>query len=88
MSWHRVIIKHSVDAHLSAQGLMIPFVQQYKEAGAPEGVAVYISRDEGGDRIYYFSSHASSLAKELLHTFHATRCFAEPNLESCRKIRL
>jgi len=88
MSWHRVIIKHSADAHLSAQGLMIPFVQQYKEAGAPEGVAVYISRDDGGDRTYYFSSTASSLAKDLLQTFHATRCFAEPNLESCRKIRL
>jgi hypothetical protein len=88
MSWHRVIIKHSTDAHLSAQGLMIPFVQQYKEAGAPEGVAVYISRDDGGDRTYYFSSTASSLAKDLLHTFHATRCFAEPNLETFRKIRL
>ena len=88
MSWHRVIIKHGVDAHLSAQGLMIPFAQQYKEAGAPEGVAVYLSHDERGDRTYYFSSHASSLAKDLLQTFHATRCFAEPNLESFRKIRL
>ena len=48
MPWHRVIIKHSANAHLSAQGLMIPFVQQYKEAGAPEGVAVYMSRDEEG----------------------------------------
>lgn len=88
MSWHRVIIKHRADAHLSAQGLMLPFVQQYKEAGAPEGVAVYIRREEGGDCTYYFSSTASSLAQDLLHTFHATRCFAEPNLESCRKIRL
>ena len=88
MSWHRVIIKHSAEAHLSAQGLMLPFVQQYKEAGAPDGVAVYIRRDDGGDRTYYFSSTASSLAQELLHTFHATRCFAEPNLERCRKIRL
>ncbi len=88
MSWHRVIIKHSADAHLSAQGLMIPFMKQYKEAGAPEGVAVYISRDDGGDRTYYFSSNASSLAKDLLHIFQATRCFAEPNLESFRKIRL
>jgi len=88
MSWHRVIIKHSAEAHLSAQGLMLPFVQHYKEAGAPDGVAVYIRRDDGGDRTYYFSSTASSLAKDLLHTFHATRCFAEPNLERCRKIRL
>ena len=88
MSRHRVIIKHSADAHLSAQGLMIPFVQQYKEAGTPEGVSVYIRRDERGDCTYYFSSTASSLAQDLLHTFHATRCFAEPNLESCRKIRL
>jgi hypothetical protein len=88
MPWHRVIIKHSEDAHLSAQGLMIPFVTQYKEAGTPEGVSVYISRDEGGDRTYYFSSNASSLAKDLLHTFHATRCYAEPNLEGFRKIRL
>ena len=88
MSWHRVIIKHSADAHLSAQGLMIPFIKQYKAAGTPEGVSVYISRDDGGDRTYYFSSNASSLAKDLLHTFQATRCFAEPNLESCRKIRL
>jgi len=88
MSWHRVIIKHSADAHLVAQGLMIPFIKQYKEAGTPEGVAVYIRRDDGGDRTYYFSSHASSLAQDLLQTFQATRCFAEPNLESCRKIRL
>ena len=88
MPWHRVIIKHSQDAHLSAQGLMIPFVKQYNEAGAPEGVSVYINRDDFGNRIYYFSSHASSLAKDLLHTFHATRCFAEPNLERFRKIRL
>ncbi len=88
MSWHRVIIKHSADAHLSAQGLMVPFMKQYKEAGTPEGVSVYISRDDGGDRTYYFSSNASSLAKDLLHTFQATRCFAEPNLESFRKIRL
>jgi hypothetical protein len=88
MPWHRVIIKNSKDAHLSAQGLMIPFMQQYKEAGAPEGVSVYISRDDGGDRTYYFSSNASSLAKDLLHTFQATRCFAEPNLDSFRKIRL
>jgi hypothetical protein len=88
MPWHRVIIKHSADAHLLAQGLMIPFVQQYKEAGTPEGVSVYIRRDERGDCTYYFSSIASSLAQDLLHTFHATRCFAEPNLESCRKIRL
>ena len=88
MSWHRVIIKHSADAHLSAQGLMIPFAQQYKEAGAPEGASVYLSHDERGDRTYYFSSHALSLAKDLLQTFHATRCFAEPHLESCRKIRL
>jgi len=88
MPWHRVIIKPSADTHLSAQGLMIPFAKQYKEAGAPEGVAVYISRDDGGDRTYYFSSTASSLAKDLLQTFHARRCVAEPNLESCRKIRL
>ena len=88
MPWHRVIIKHSADAHLSAQGLMLPFVQQYKEAGTPEGVAVYLRRDERGDRTYYFSSTASSLAPDLLQTFHATRCFAEPNLESFRKIRL
>ena len=88
MPWHRVIIKHSAEAHLSAQGLMLPFVQQYKEAGAPEGVSVYISREDGGDRTYYFSSTASSLAQDLLQTFHATRCFAAPNLERCRKIRL
>jgi hypothetical protein len=88
MPWHRVIIKHSQDAHLSAQGLMIPFVKQYNEAGAPEGVSVYINRDDFGNRIYYFSSTASSLAKDLLHTFAATRCFAEPNLERFRKIRL
>jgi hypothetical protein len=88
MSWHRVIIKHSADAHLSAQGLMIPFMQQYKAAGTPEGVAVYINRDAFGNRIYDFSSTASSLAKDLLHTFEATRCLAEPNLESFRKIRL
>jgi hypothetical protein len=88
MPWHRVIIKHREDAHLLAQGLMIPFMQQYKEAGTPEGVVVYISRDDGGDRTYYFSSNASSVAKDLLHTFQATRCFAEPNLESFRKIRL
>ena len=88
MSWHRVIIKHSAEAHLSAQGLMIPFVKQYKEAGAPEGVAVYINRDDFGNRIYYFSSHASALAKDLLQTFEATRCLAEPHLERFRKIRL
>jgi hypothetical protein len=88
MSWHRVIIKHSAEAHLSAQGLLIPFVQHYKEAGAPEGVSVYINRDDGRDRTYYFSSTASSLAQDLLQTFHATRCFAEPNLESFREIRL
>jgi hypothetical protein len=88
MPWHRVIIKSSADAHLSAQGLMIPFVQRYKEAGTPEGVAVYIRRDEGGHCTYYFSSNASLLAKDLLRSFHATRCFAEPNLESYRKIRL
>ena len=88
MSWHRVIIKHRDDAHLSAQGLMIPFIQQYREAGAPEGVSVYINRDDFGNRIYYFSSHASSLAKDLLHTFKATRCIAEPNLDKFKKIRL
>jgi len=88
MPWHRVIIKHSGEAHLSAQGLMIPFMKQYKDAGAPEGVSVYISREDGGDRTYYFSSNASSLAKDLLHAFQARRCFAEPNLESFRKIRL
>ena len=88
MSWHRVIIKHSEEAHLSAEGLMLPFMKQYKDAGAPEGVSVYISREDGGDRTYYFSSNASSLAKDLLHTFQARRCFAEPNLESFRKIRL
>ena len=88
MPWHRVIIKHSDDAHLLAQGLMIPFLQQYKEAGTPEGVSVYIRRDDVGDRTYYFSSHASTMAKDLLHTFKATRCFAEPNLDSFRKIRL
>jgi hypothetical protein len=88
MSWHRVIIKHSKDAHLSAQGLMIPFMKRYKEAGTPEGVSVYISRNDVGDRIYYFSSNASSIAKDLLHTFEAARCFAEPNLDKFRKIRL
>jgi hypothetical protein len=88
MAWHRVIIKHREDAHLLAQGLMIPFMQQYKEAGTPEGVAVYMNRDDFGNRIYYFSSHASFLAKDLLHTFQATRCIAEPNLERFRKIRL
>ena len=69
MSWHRVIIKHSDEAHLLAQGLMIPFMQHYKEAGRPEEVSVYMHRDDFGNRIYYFSSHASSLAKDLLHTF-------------------
>ena len=88
MSWHRVIIKHSDEAHLLAQGLLIPFMQHYKEAGRPEEVSVYLNRDDFGNRIYYFSSPASSLAKDLLHTFQATRCFAEPNLESFRKIRL
>jgi hypothetical protein len=88
MSWHRVIIKNSEDANLSAQGLMIPFMKRYKEAGTPEGVSVYISRNDVGDRTYYFSSNASSIAKDLLHTFEATRCFAEPNLDRFRKIRL
>jgi hypothetical protein len=88
MPWHRVLIKNSENAHLLAQGLMIPFMQQYKEAGTPEGVSVYISRNDIGDRTYYFSSNASSLAKDLLHTFKAMRCFAEPNLDSFRKIRL
>jgi hypothetical protein len=88
MPWHRVIIKNRGDTDLSVQGLMIPFMQKYKEAGTPEGVSVYIRRDDVGDRTYYFSSNASSLAKDLLHTFEATRCFAEPNLESFRKIRL
>jgi hypothetical protein len=41
MAWHRVIIKHREDAHLSAQGLMIPFMKKYKEGGTPEGVSVY-----------------------------------------------
>jgi hypothetical protein len=88
MPWHRVIIKHSDDAHLLAQGLMIPFMQQYQEAGAPEDVSVYVNRDDFGNRIYYFSSHASALAQDLLRTFAATRCLAEPNLERFRKIRL
>ena len=88
MPWHRVIIKHSEDAHLSAQGLMIPFMQHYKEAGRPEEVSVYLNRDDFGNRIYYFSSPASALAQDLLHTFQATRCLAEPDLERFRKIRL
>ena len=88
MPWHRVIIKNSEEAHLLAQGLMIPFMQQYREAGAPEGVSVYIRRDNGGDRTYYFSANASSMAKDLLHTFQATRCIAEPHLDKFRKIRL
>jgi hypothetical protein len=88
MPWHRVIIKHSEEAHLYAQGLMIPFMQQYKEAGTPEGATVYINRDDFGNRIYYFSSPASSLAQDLLQTFHATRCSTEPDLERFRKIRL
>jgi len=88
MSWHRVIIKHREDAHLLAQGLMIPFMQQYKAAGRPEEVSVYLNRDDFGNRIYYFSSHASALAQDLLQTFHATRCLAEPHLERFRKIRL
>ena len=88
MPWHRVIIKHSEEAHLLAQGLMIPFMQQYKEAGRPEEVSVYMNRDDVGNRIYYFSSHASALAKDLLQTFQATRCHADPDLERFRKIRL
>ena len=88
MPWHRVIIKNRGDTHLSVQGLMIPFMKKYKEAGTPEGVSVYIHRDDVGDRTYYFSSNASSLVKDLLHTFKATPCFAEPNLDSFRKIHL
>jgi len=88
MAWHRVIIKHREDAHLLAKGLMIPFMKKYKEAGTPEEVSVYMNRDDFGNRIYYFSSHASSLANDLLHTFKATRCLAEPNLDRFRKIRL
>jgi hypothetical protein len=88
MPWHRVIIKPSDDAHLAAQELMIPFMQHYRAAGAPDGVSVYINRDDGGNRIYYFSSPASALAKDLLHTFAATRCHTEPDLERFRKIRL
>ena len=88
MPWHWVLIKNSGDAHLSVQELMIPFMKKYKEAGTPEGVSVYIRRDDLGDRTYYFSSNASSLAKDLLHTFKATRCIAEPNLDKFKKIRL
>ena len=88
MPWHRVIIKNRGDTHLSVQGLMIPFMKKYKEAGTPEGVSVYMRRDDVGDRTYYFSSNASSLVKDLLHTFKATPCFAEPNLDSFRKIHL
>jgi hypothetical protein len=88
MLWHRVIIKHSDDTHLLAQGLLIPFLQHYKEAGAPEEVSVYLHRDDFGNRIYYFSSPASALAPDLLQTFAATRCRAEPDLERFRKIRL
>ena len=88
MPWHRVIIKNKGDPHRLVQELMMLFMARYKEAGMPEGVSVYIRRDELGDRTYYFSSNASSLAKDLLHTFEATRCFAEPNLEHWRKIRL
>ena len=88
MPWHRVIIKNRGDTHLSVQGLMIPFMKKYKEAGTPEGVSVYIRRDDVGDRTYYFSSNASSLVKDLLHTFKATPCFAEPNLDGFRKIHL
>ena len=88
MPWRRVIIKHREEAHLFAQGLMISFMQHYKEAGAPEGVAVYMNRDDFGNRMYYFSSPASSLAKDLLQTFQATRRLVEPDLERFRKIRL
>jgi hypothetical protein len=88
MPWHRVIIKNSEEAHLLVQGLMIPFMQHYKEAGRPEEVSVYLHRDDFGNRTYYFSANASSMAKDLLHTFQAMRCFGEPNLESFRKIRL
>ena len=88
MSWHRVIIKNNGDPHLLVQELMMLFMERYKEAGTPEGVSVYIRRDNGGDRTYYFSANASSMAKDLLHTFEATRCFAEPNLDSFRKIHL
>jgi len=63
-------------------------MKKYKEAGTPEGVSVYIRRDDVGDRTYYFSSNASSLVKDLLHTFKATPCFAEPNLDSFRKNHL
>jgi len=55
---------------------MIPFMQQYKEAGTPEGVIGLYSSDDGGDRKYYFSSNASSLAKDLLHTLKQRVCFA------------
>jgi hypothetical protein len=84
MPWHRVIIKNKGDPHRLVQELMMLFMERYKEAGTPEGVSVYIHRDDVGDRTYYFSSNASSLAKDLLQTFQATRCFSTVHIFSTK----
>jgi hypothetical protein len=41
MPWHRVILKHREDAHLLAQGLMIPFMKQYKGTIRPKARIVF-----------------------------------------------
>lgn len=86
MSWHRLVIQDSDVAHLSASSLMNEFAAAYRAAGVPRDASVYHGRSTQGERVFYFSPEASSIAEDVLRRFEATPCSEEPDLKGFERI--
>jgi transcriptional regulator with XRE-family HTH domain len=87
--WYRVSIDCGEDIRAaSISRLMDKFVSLFIDSGLPNDVQVFHGTTEKPADVFYFSTKAATIAKNLLSTFGAIPCAATPNTGSMKKIRL
>jgi hypothetical protein len=90
MPWYKVVIVNDESASWSIVGLMRLFILRYKLIGSPKDAVVYRGMNDLGDHIYYFSPPASviAIAEKVFHTFDATECSQQPDLDGFKEITI
>lgn len=86
MGWHRVEIRNSDVAGLSAQTLIQDFAKAYRNAGLPADASVYHCVSDEGNHRYYFSPAAVAVAEAVLIAFAGTPCPDPPDLAGCKPV--
>jgi hypothetical protein len=88
MEWHKVHIENNEVIRETVEVLILDFQKVFRNAGAPAGAKVYVSKSDSGDRTYYFSPEASSIGAKILRDFNASVCDHEPDVKHMKEITL